>query len=288
LPPEDLPITGYDLGMTIEILQSVGVIALAYVGAIVGGWFASRKTAWWTTGFILPLIVILMIGATRRWYPLGLEIPFRWLVTGRTEFALIAPLASMLMITPILRMPNNRSRTMAGIFVALFAVQASVMPFLMPGLQRAELSKLHTDIRNDGVCRQSTDYTCGPAAAVTALRALGVNADEGEIAVLAHTSRSTGTEPDVLAQTLQSHFATQHLRCTYQAFHSAADLPTDRPTIALINYKFLVDHYVTVLKVGTNQLTIGDPLSGITHESFEAFERDWRKVGIVVEHDAAR
>jgi predicted double-glycine peptidase len=274
--------------MTIEILQSLGVIALACVGAIIGIWFARRKNAWWTAGFFLPLIVILMIGMTRRWYPLGLMIPFRWLVEGRTEFALIAPLASMLMCTPITRMPDIRSRTMAGIFVALFVVQASVMPFLMPGLQKAELAKLQTNIPSDGVCRQSTDYTCGPAAAVTAMRALGVNVDEGEIAVLAHTSRSTGTEPDVLAEALQSRYAAQNLCCTYRSFHSAADLPADRPTIALINYKFLVDHYITVLKVGKNQLTIGDPLSGITQESFDEFERDWRKVGIVIGHDATR
>jgi predicted double-glycine peptidase len=165
----------------------------------------------------------------------------------------------------------------------LFVVQSSIMPFLMPALQRKELANLKTDLRADGVCRQSTDYTCGPAAAVTALHALGIAATEGNIAVLAFTSRSTGTEPDVLAEALQHRFASQGLVCKYRAFCSAAELPKDHPVIALINYKFLVDHYVTVLKVGKNNLTIGDPLSGITHETFAEFEQDWRKVGIVME-----
>jgi predicted double-glycine peptidase len=190
----------------------------------------------------------------------------------------------MLILTPITRMPRTRLRILTSVFVPLFVVQASVMPFLMPAMQRAELARLQTSIPSDGVCRQSTDYTCGPAAAVTALRALGIHADEGEIAVLAFTSRSTGTEPDVLAAALQSHYAAQNLVCTYRAFQSAADLPTDRPTIALIRYRLLVDHYVTVLKVGKNQLTIGDPLSGLTHESIDEFERDWRNVGIVIGH----
>jgi predicted double-glycine peptidase len=268
--------------MTVEILQSIGVMGLALAGGLIGAWFGRRRGPIWTLGFILPLIVILMIGMTRRWYPLGLQVPFCWLVAGRTEFALIAPLASMLMLTPIVRMPAARLRTMVCVFVGLFVVQSSVMPFLMPAMQRDELAKLTTSIPADGVCRQSTDYTCGPAAAVTALRALGIQAGEGEIAVLAHTSRSTGTEPDVLADALQCHYADKNLTCTYQAFHSAADLPTDRPIIALIRYRVLVDHYVTVLEVEKNQLLIGDPLCGLTHESFADFEQTWRNVGIVI------
>jgi hypothetical protein len=34
----------------------------------------------------------------------------------------------------------------------------------------AELAALTTRLDADGVCRQSNHYTCGPAAAVTALR----------------------------------------------------------------------------------------------------------------------
>jgi hypothetical protein len=55
-------------------------------------------------------------------------------------------------------------------------------------------------VDGDGVCRQSSHYTCGPASAVTVLRKLGLPAEEGEIAILSHTSALTGTEPDVLAK----------------------------------------------------------------------------------------
>ncbi len=272
--------------MTCQILQSLSVALLAGLDALTGFAFARLRSRAWVLGFVLPLIVILMIGLTRRSYPLQFVAPFRWLDAGRTEFAAVAFLAAMLMMTPIARLPRSRLRWLSAIFVASFVVQASVMPFLMPALQRDELSKLHTKFTADGVCLQSTDYTCGPAAAVTALRAMGITAAEGDLAVLAHTSRSTGTEPDVLADVLQARYAAQGLWFTYQPFKSAADLPTDRPTIALINYTFFVDHYVAVLKIGKDDVTIGDPLTGLTHQSFAAFEHDWRKVGIVVSKSA--
>jgi hypothetical protein len=220
--------------MTTEILQSLGIAVAAVLGGFLGIWFARRRSVLWLAGFILPLILILMIGATRRWYPLGFVVPFSWLVAGRTEFAIVGPLAAMMMFTPIARMPRTRLRMMVSCFVPIFIVQSSILPFLMPGIQRRELAKLTTTITRDGVCRQSTDYTCGPAAAVTALRAVGISATEADIALLAHTSRSTGTEPDVLADVLQTHFADKGLTCIYRPFHNAAELPTDRPIIALI------------------------------------------------------
>lgn len=68
-------------------------------------------------------------------------------------------------------------------------------------------------------CLQSNDYNCGPAAAVTALRKLGLPAEEGEIAILAHTSSATGTPPDVLARALQDRYEKEGLASHYRIFH---------------------------------------------------------------------
>jgi predicted double-glycine peptidase len=51
------------------------------------------------------------------------------------------------------------------------------LPFLVPALIKERLSNLTTRLDSNGICYQSTDYTCGPAAAVTALRRLGLQAD---------------------------------------------------------------------------------------------------------------
>jgi predicted double-glycine peptidase len=265
-----------------EILQSLAIVLLSLAGAWVGLWFARRRSAWWLVGFLLPLVVILMIGLPRRHYPLMFVPPFKWLVAGRIEFALIGPLAAMLMATPIARLQNVRLRWGAGCFVAVFIVQAAVMPFLMPLIQRPLMAGLVTHIDRNGVCRQSTNYTCGPAAAVTALRAVGIDATEADLAVAAHTNRATGTEPDVLAAVLADRYASQGLHVEYRPFAHCGDLPRGRPVIALINYQFVVDHYVTILDVTDSTVLVGDPVSGRTRVSHADFERDWRGVGIVL------
>jgi predicted double-glycine peptidase len=264
------------------LLPSLATVALAVLGAAIGVWFARRPGRLWILGFLLPLVGILLIGLPRRHYPLSFVPPFSWLVAGRIEFALVAPLAAMLMATPIARLPRARLRWATGAFVAVFILQASVLPFAMPAIQRQAMANLRTTVKPDGVCRQSTDYTCGPAAAVTALRAVGIEATESGLAIAAHTSRATGTEPDVLAEVLRDRYGDRGLTVEYRPFAAARDLPRGRPVIALINYQFLVDHYVTVLDVDDETVLVGCPISGRYRVKHADFEREWRKVGIVL------
>jgi hypothetical protein len=87
------------------------------------------------------------------------------------------------------------------------------MPFLMPALMKDHLSNLQTKFDKNGICRQTTDYTCGPAAAVTALGKLGLRATEGELAVLSYSSPVTGTLPSCLSSALQDRFGAEGLSC---------------------------------------------------------------------------
>jgi hypothetical protein len=209
--------------MTAAVLQCVGVVLLAVVGGLAGWWFSRRRGPVWLLGFFLPLVILLMIGATRRWYPLGLMPPFQWLVAGRKQFMLIAPLSTMVMMTPILRLPKARTRVLAGLFVPLFVVQSSIMPVLLPQLERGALTKLKTRIDRDGICRQSTDYTCGPAAAVTALRAIGISATESELALLPRPAGPPAPSPTCLQTPWRNVLATR-------MFVSPTALFTQQPT----------------------------------------------------------
>lgn len=202
---------------------------------------------------------------------------------GRLDHALLGFFASMTMATPIMRLPRVRTRAICFVFLGVFVIHSCVMPFLMAGLQKQEIAGLKTRLPADGVCRQSTEYTCGPAATVTALHAVGINAGESEIALLSHCNRITGSEPRVLEAILNQQYADKHATFTYQPFDHARDLPRDRPTIAVVNFKYMVDHYVAVLKVTDDGLLIGDPLVGEVKQTFEQFESTWRRVGIVVD-----
>lgn len=162
----------------------------------------------------------------------------------------------------------------------------SILPFLAPAFNRTFLAGLKTRLDPDGVCRQSSEYTCGPAAAVTALRKLGLPAEEGGLAILAHTSSLTGTEPDVLAKVLRKRYATNGLVAEYRAFKDLDELKKAGLTVAILKFNALQDHCVAILGVETNGIVVGDPLSGLSTISNEEFENKWQFVGIVLKRVA--
>ena len=56
------------------------------------------------------------------------------------------------------------------------------------------------------------------------------------------------------------------------------------PVIAIVKFRPMVDHYVTVLEVGDDStVLIGDPLTGKERLTFTEFKQKWRKIGIIVE-----
>src|SRR5205823_6175040 len=127
-------------------------------------------------------------------------------------------------------------------------------PFITPAFNRGYLASLQTKLDDDGVCLQNTLYTCGPAASVTALGRLGFSATEGEIAILAHTSRFAGTEPDVLRSALLERFGKEGLTCDYRYYKSIKDLESDGVYIARMKHSLFTDHYVAVLSVTPSNL----------------------------------
>ena len=149
-------------------------------------------------------------------------------------------------------------------------------------VDRPALSQLRTKIDEHGICLQTTDYTCGPASAVTALHKLGLPAEEGQIAILSCTSAQEGTPTDMLAGALNRHYGADGLTAQCRAFHSVAELKEAGLTLAVIKFGFLVDHWVTVLKVTDSAVIIGDPLGGREQFTYGEFAERWRFVGIVL------
>lgn len=263
--------------------ESAGVVGLALIGAALGLACHKLKPPWWLAGYFIPLLFILVIGLPR--YVLKLELipPFSILVAGRMEFAMASLLGPMILFTLLPRLPKRRDRFALILFVVLMVCLVVLPVFLAPAFNRSYLKSLVTHFDADGVCRQSNDYLCGPAAAVTALRMLGVEAEEGEIALLAHTTRFSGTETDILAEVLQRRYASLGLKATYRHFHSIDDMVGAFITIARMKYGVLVDHYVTVVKITADEVRVADPWTGLQTWKRETFTEDWRYTGVVLE-----
>lgn len=263
-------------------LETLAVISLAVFGALLGRFCSRLPKPWWTLSYFVPLLIVLLVGLPRLNRSLEFVPPISWLVSGRTLFAVTGLVTAMILSTPLSRLPRPGDRRMICIFITLFVAYASVWPFFAPALNRRFQASIVTQIDKDGICQQSTDYNCGPAAAVTALRKLGFPAEEGEIAILAHTSTAIGTPPDILASALQKRYGTSGLQCDYRHFKSTAELKNAGITLAVIKFSLLVDHYVTVLAVNDERIVVGDPSRGLASYSHEEFARKWRFIGVVL------
>jgi predicted double-glycine peptidase len=247
------------------------------------GFYASRLPRfYWTLGYLLPAAVLLVYGLANHLPAFAFAPPISWMMMGRKKFAIMGFIAAMVLTTPLSRVPKRRDRMIICLFMAVMIFSTTVWPFVVPAFDRSELVDLQTHLDPNGVCIQSTDYTCGPAAAVTALRRLGFSADEGRLAILSETSSATGTPPDMLVDALQDEYGSRGLVAQCRQFRSISELRQTGLTLAMIKYSFMVDHWVAVLQVTDSEVIVGDPLSGKVAMSWDQFARKWRFVGITL------
>ena len=263
-------------------LETIGVIQIALLGIFLGRVFSGLRKPYWTLGYFLPSLLIAMLVLAKYNNALVFVPPFSWITAGRVRFIILALAATMGLTTPLSRLPRKCEKLIIGVLMAVVVVWFSVLPFLVPALIKDDLSNLKTIVNSNGICYQTTDYTCGPAAAVTALGKLGLAASEGEIAVLSHSSPVAGTLPRCLYTALKNRYGADGLKCQYRRFDSIAQLRNAGITLAVVRDAFLLDHCVAVLEVSDRMVTIADPVLGRILMSHEQFEKIWRFSGIVL------
>jgi hypothetical protein len=261
--------------------ESLVVVLVALLAFLVARWFSRLPRRYWLIGYVLPLSLILLYCVAIFEPELAVVPPISWTMIGRSRFVCFNVITTMLLSAPLTRLPHKRNRVVVCVLIAVLTAM-SVVPFLAPAFNRRYLVSLKTRLDGDGVCRQSSEYTCAPAAAVTALRKLGLPAEEGELAILAHTSSLTGTEPDVLAKVLQKHYRTNGLTVEYRAFKNLDELSNACPAVAVMAFNALQDHCVAILGLHTNGVLVADPLTGLGVVPAEEFERKWLFAGIVL------
>jgi predicted double-glycine peptidase len=260
--------------------ESLAVVSVGLLAFVLGRWFSHLPKPYWLMGYLIPLCLILLYCVSMFVPELTLVPPISWIMIGRSRFVCFNFVATMLLSAPLGRLPQKRNRVVVCLLIVVLTI-ISVVPFLAPAFNHNYLAGLKTRVDAEGVCRQSNEYTCGPAAAVTALRKLGLPAEEGQIAILAHTSALTGTEVDVLAKVLQDRYRTNGLMVEYRAFKNLDELKGAVPAVTVMKFNALQDHCVAVLGVQTNGVQVADPLSGLEVVSAEEFEKKWLFVGIV-------
>jgi predicted double-glycine peptidase len=243
---------------------------------------------WWLLGYFVPLAVVLSFRVALHWPAFGMTPPLSWLMAGSQRFMAMSLAVPLLLMTPATRLGDDRRKGLIATFAALVVVIFGIGPLAATALVRGRLAGLSTTYGSGGVCLQQTGYTCGPAAAVTGLHALGLPAEEGELGILARTNPLRGTEPGDLCDALRERYGSEGLRCEYRSFSSIEQLADACPVLAVVTFGVLVDHWVTVLHVGRARVILGDPAAGLRIMSHRAFEKRWRYTGIVLWRDATR
>lgn len=257
----------------------------ALAGGGLGWWFSRLRRPYWLLGYFIPLFLILLFGVAFNVPAVMFTPPVSWMMIGLKKFAVFGFVATMVLTAPLSRLPRRRDRNLILLLMSAMVFFIAIWPFLSPLVDRNQLSHLQTKVDNSGVCEQTTDYTCGPAAAVTALRKLGLPAEEGKIAILSCTSNQEGTPTDLLADALQREYGKDGLTVNCHVFKSISELKQAGITLAVIKYGFMVDHWVAVLEVTDSEVIVGDPLGGLRRLSYDEFSKQWRFIGIVLKRN---
>lgn len=187
------------------------------------------------------------------------------------------------------RVPTRSRRIVAGIFSVLVLLVAAYVPAAAALWVRADLASSVTTFTPNGVCLQNTDYTCGPAAAVTALDQLGIDADESDIAMAVRTSPWTGTRIGDLGHYLNTAYRAQGLSCRIRKLDSLDQLAGIGPAPTLVSLKEspILEHCVAVLEVSEHGVTLADPWIGIRTMSPVQFRRQWTGRALILSRDSS-
>ena len=269
-------------------LETIGVVLVTLSGIFLGRLLSNFRKPYWTLGYFLPLLLVAILVTARFSNSLAFVPPLSWIAAGRARFVVLSLAVTMGLTTPMSRLTNKYEKLTICILMTVVVGWFSISPFLAPALLKNQLSNLSTRIASNGVCFQTTDYTCGPAAAVTALAKLGLSGQEGEIAVLSHCNPVTGTLPVCLAKALQKRFGSEGLQCQYRRFDSLEQLRNAGTALVAVRDTFLSYHCVAVLEISDRTVVVADPVEGRKSMSHKQFEKIWRFSGIVLNRDSSQ
>jgi predicted double-glycine peptidase len=227
---------------------------------------------------IVGLILLARLSVLWPYLPL-----LRPIAAGRLRFILLTFAVTTGLTAPLGQLHSIVSRFFTCVAMSIFIAVLITLPFMGPALVQQDLSKIPTQFDIDGVCRQSQSFTCGPAAAVTALNYFGFNATEGGLAVAARTSPVIGTSPWNLYQVLKDNYASEGLLCRFDYLDSLDAIPTDSVTLVVVRDATMLDHCVAVMGYTDRTVTIADPMEGLVHIPRLQFTQQWRHCGIVLQ-----
>jgi len=263
------------------LIDTLAVLAIACIGTL-AGFFCGRLSKYcWIAAYIFALALIFAVNVPMGTFGVKLSEGLRFLTADRREFIILSFAAPLMFAALVPRLKDKAAKVLLSLFIGASVLVFTIVPFFVPLLIRNLLADIQTRF-SGAVCLQSTDFTSGPAAAVTALGQIGIIAEEGIIAVDSYSTPFWGTDEDLLAHALNNRYSKQGALCRQRSFKSVEELGRYCPTIAVVRLSAFIDSFVTIIEVRGDFLLIGDGLEGLVRMSVSDFKKIWRFRGIVV------
>ncbi len=251
-------------------LQLAAFPLLALAGILTG--LRLAKSRWWLLAVALPLALFALVILGHRSPALRFAAVVAWAVDADINPLLMTAAIGIVFATLLPKLPRKSTRGFVIAVMAVMLLYYGLLPPLLPLAVRPSLAATPTRIDRNGICLQRHAYSCGPAAAVTCLRRLGLPADEGALAVAARCAPVVGTDGHVLAAAVTRDYPS--VACQYRYVSSLDDLRL--PAVADMEIPWIGGHYVAVLEVQADVVMVGDPLSGLGQIPRAEFLAQWK------------
>jgi len=249
----------------------VGLVLLV-VAFLAGLWAGRRGGAWRNVAIGLAVATILVRGLFRYFPDVEYALVFSdFYASIRAWWAFPACLLflGMAVLQTRRRWLRMTVEVLAGFMFIYFA--------------RVWIAGIGTDYRSlksvpdpAGICLQSSDYSCGAAAAASLLALAGFNTTEREMAELCGTNAEFGTDEFAVCRGLRRFLAGRGCRVEIERSGWEQLERTQLPVMATTRLTFLIDHWVVIKKWSGDSVTVIDPLRGEVEIARPAFERKWR------------
>ncbi|MEN6308577.1 MAG: cysteine peptidase family C39 domain-containing protein [Anaerohalosphaeraceae bacterium] len=261
-------------------METVGVAAIAFGGLWAGVLFSRRSK---TAGLLVcavAVVVTLLLGAAR-WSSYSSDGILFALAGGRIKFVLLSFVIPVGLAAARPYLPYRAERWAVTCLIGAAIAMFGVIPCLGTAMAATRLVEAKSNFDADGVCRQSTAFTCGPAAAATALRRLGVNVSEGRLAALSRSCPFIGTAEYDLYWGIQSA-AGRQVNCRHVRSRVLPVLADGEVMLVMLPQNRVMNHCVAVVEVTDQAVVMADPADGLLTLPRENLENNWTGSAIVL------
>ncbi len=253
---------------------------LLFAASLAAGWFLGKRGKKVASITIASCLGFLLVRALFRFTP-ALEfalLPFETYAIWRPWWAIPFGLITLGAGAPHMSTELAKKGLLVfGVGLWLVSAQRLVITALF------DPSELTGVVRRDGVCQQTTGYTCGAAAAATLLAHYGIAADEREMAERCWTNALTGTDQLCVARGLRQKIAGTGRRVAIATTTYDELVTRGEPAMVTIRWSFLIDHWVVVLEANPERAIVGDPLHGLQKYTRAQFLEKYRGVTVTLE-----